>query len=164
MQKKDERGCVEVKAAVTEVLDSKTDFIYGGEFHRESERQAWRERQELRWELQRRRPDRYAFSDRDDMDGVLPDCYAETTTKVRARYAVDGQAYESEVILSDTDGRRLAGKRIYLTLDPARPEKPLRASLYKSGGLGGLLLVYGAVVTAMIFYAAFLLRHVHLAG
>lgn len=44
MRKEEARGCVEVKAAVTEVLDSKTDYIYDGGARRECERQAWRGR------------------------------------------------------------------------------------------------------------------------
>lgn len=44
MRKEEARGCVEVKAAVTEVLDSRTDYIYDGGARRECERQAWRGR------------------------------------------------------------------------------------------------------------------------
>lgn len=158
MRKVEARGCVEVKAAVTEVLDSKTDYIYDGGARRECERQAWRERREMMEDLQRLRPGRctpLVRDDRDDVDDVLPrrDYYAETTTKVRARYAVDGRVYESEVVLSDEDSRRLAGKKIYLTLDPARPEEPLGASRYKSKGGDRifLLLAYGAVALITIF-------------
>lgn len=164
MQRNEERNCVEVKATVTEILDSKTGFIYDGGFHREYERQSWMERQEMRRDFLRCGPGRYTFLDRDDVDDVLPRraCYAETTTKVRARYAVDGQVYEREVVLSDADSQRLAGKKIYLTLDPARPEEPLLASQYKSKGVDYTLLACGAAMIIMIFCFAFSLQSLHL--
>lgn len=164
MQRKEERNCVEVKATVSKILDSKTHFIYGGDFHREYERQARMERQEMRRDFRLCGSGRHTFLDRDDVDDVLlrRAYYAETTTKVRAHYAMDGQVYEREVVLSDADSQRLAGKKIYLTLDPTRPEEPLQASRYKSKGVDYTLLACGAAVVIMIFCLAFSLQSLHL--
>lgn len=164
MRRKKEHNCVEVKATVTEILDSKTDFIYDGGVHRDDERRAWMERQEMQKDFLRCGAGRHMFLDRDDVDEVLPrrDYYAETATKVRARYAMDGQVYEQEIVLSDADGQRLAGKKIYLTLDPARPEEPLQVSRYKNKGFDHIFLAYGVAVIIMIFCIAFFLQGLHL--
>lgn len=155
MRKKEENGHIEVKAVVTEVLDEKSDVIYDGGLRRDYERQEWLERREMFDSLTKNRGGRPVLRYRDEMDDILPrrDYYVERTTKVRARYSVNGQAYEGETVLRDVCGE---GKKIYLTIDPSRPEEPLKASLYKSWGPGDDLMLWGMPALMAIFSAAML--------
>ena len=161
MKKNETNNRIEVKATVTEVLDSETDIIYDGGVHRDIERENWKERREMLEKLGSRGGSRHTFLDRDDVDDVFPrqDHYIETTTRVRACYVMDGQTYEREVTLSGGSNWRLAGRKIYLTLDPAHPEEPLQASRYKSASPSSALLVCGMLVLLVIFSAAMLLLY-----
>lgn len=95
MKKNETDNRIEVKATVTEVLDSETDIIYDGGVHRDIERENWKERREMLEKLGSRGGSRHTFLDRDDVDDVFPrqDHYIETTTRVRACYVMDGQTY-----------------------------------------------------------------------
>lgn len=161
MRKKENDKHIEVKAVVTEVIDSKTDYIYAGGLHRNWERERWLER---RQEMRERHYNSLAYrrpmfleemEDQQELDAILPkkDYYAEYTEKVRVRYTVGRQVYEKETVLSDTDNACFAGKKIYLTIDPARPEEILEVSFYKSWGLGDSLFIAGMFALVVIFCA-----------
>lgn len=154
MRKKEDGNRIEVKAVVTEVLDARTDIIYDGGFYRDLEREHWMERREMIRGRDRMGCGygRHILQEREDLDEVLPrrDCYAENTTKVRVRYTVDGQIYERETVLSDTDNACLAGTKIYLTIDPARPDELLQVSRHKSWSLADDLLTCGILALMVL--------------
>jgi len=159
MRKKKESSHVEVKATVTEVLGTKTDLIYDGGFRRECERENWIERQELFKRPMGRGYGCHVFPDRDNLDDILPrrDYYEESKTTVRVRYAVDRQVYEGETVLSCTSYECRAGKNIYLTIDPARPDEILEASRYRRWSPGDSILIYGMLALMLLFSVVLLL-------
>lgn len=152
MRNKEEGNRIEVKATVTEVLDSRTDIIYDGGFHRDLEREHWMERRAMSRGRMGCGHGRHILQDREDLDEVLPrqDYYVEDMAKVRVRYTVDGQIYEREIVLSDTNNVCLAGTKIYLTIDPARPDELLQVSRYKSWSLADNLLTYGILALMVL--------------
>ena len=143
---------IEVKAEVTEVLDSESDVkYYAGSPRWDFEQKIWRED---RLELGRRN-NRSAFRDRDEDDQFSPGYYEDSKTKVRVRYTVDGQVYEGEAVLFCSDKQCPAGKRVYLAIDAARPGEILSASLHKSPSIWDDLLFWlvfmGVTFAAILF-------------
>ena len=154
MRKKEVGNRIEVKAVITEVLGARTDIIYDGGFYRDLEREHWMERREIIRGRDRMGcgHSRHILQDREDLDEVLPrrDYYVENTSKVRVCYTVDGQEYERETARSDTNNAYLAGTKIYVTIDPARPDEFLQVSRYKSGCFADDLLIYGMLALMVL--------------